>query len=204
MGLNPWIVRPDGHQHEINGTQWIVEFCESAGVSGVAGEADAVSFACYEVAVVAAMIVAHHARAPVGDFERRKMDWAVTRRDGFALAPIEFVHVAEAMAVQEVSCGARRDDGRLAVEFPQTPHVEMIKMSVAQHDHVGRRHFFGRQGGGDISLGSEDERWDAGAHAVGENRVRDEMDAEKVNQNRRMAEHAPRDLVVPPSRRTRP
>ena len=130
MGLDPRIVRPNGHEHKIDRMKWIVELCKGGGVRGVPGKANRVSFSFHEVAIVATMGIAHHTCSPVSNLDCRKPDWAVTRGNNLMHTPIELVNVAKAMTVEEVCRRACRDDGCLSVEFSQTPDVEMIKMGV--------------------------------------------------------------------------
>ena len=99
MGVDPWIICADRHQHEIDWTKGIVEPGKGIRVRGVTRKTDRVSIAFQEIAVIAAMLVAHHAGTPMRNFHRGYDDWPAWSRDGFALAPVELVDIPETVAM---------------------------------------------------------------------------------------------------------
>ena len=76
MRVDPRIIGTDRHQHKIDRAQRIIKRGKSVRVCGITRKTDRVSISFQEVAVVAAMLVAHHACAPVRDFHRSDGNWA--------------------------------------------------------------------------------------------------------------------------------
>lgn len=76
MRFDPRVVGPDWHQHQIDRVSGLFELGECVGVRGVAGKDHSLPMAFDEVPIVAPVIVAHHARSPMGDFQGRETNLA--------------------------------------------------------------------------------------------------------------------------------
>ena len=132
MVPDPWVVSGDRHDREIDGPV-LAKLGKTVRERGVPSEQDAPSVSLHEIAIVTAMGVALHSRAPVFHLKGSDRDVAFCLTgevEHFRFAPAKLGDVSEKCPSQQV-CSVRSSDyAGLFIKAVERSQIEMIEVGM--------------------------------------------------------------------------
>ena len=194
MGLNPGRIGADGHDGQFEGA-FTAERAEGIAPGRVTAKNDFLSFARNDVAVVTAVGIVPPTGAPVADFKRLDFEFAVGCVYLHFVAPFEFHRAAEPGVPEQVGGGVGGDRARGAGKMPQGGGIEVIHVRVREQHQVDAWQLLRQERRRNQPFRANGAEEHIRSHVIQQDRVGQNVDAVKVDQNRGMAEPGGGDAV---------
>lgn len=185
---NPGVVGSDGKNCQINRSM-SPHFNKSIRKRGISGEQNAPPISFDEVSVVTAIIVVLHSRAPMLDRQGRDLDATDASLYRLSLVPREFRDISKSGPIQQIASASRSNDFGRVAKFPERAPIGVIEMTVGQQNDIDFGKLTdGERGRGQALWTNREQKWNPNSNSRKQDRIRENVNAQKIDQDGRMSE----------------